>query len=274
MNIAPLHRHFLGVERSVTGRAWRDRLDERGNARALAIVQRHGVPELLARIIAGREIEADAVGGYLDPTLKSLMPDPDVLTDMAAAATRIADAVERGETVAIFGDYDVDGATSTALLASFLRRGGLDPLLHIPDRIFEGLRAERRGDPRARRARRKASRHRRLRHHEPRAAGRSRAARPRHRRHRSPPGRRGAAQGGDRQSEPARRSLRARPSRRRRPGVPDDRRGQPRAAPPRLLERVAARARTCSTLSTSSRSAPSPTWCRSSASTAPSSPRG
>jgi single-stranded-DNA-specific exonuclease len=138
MNIAPLHRHFLGVERSVTGRAWRDRLDERGNARALAIVQRHAVPELLARIIAGREIEADAVGGYLDPTLKSLLPDPDVLTDMAVAATRIADAVERGETVAIFGDYDVDGATSTALLASFLHRGGLDPLLHIPDRIFEG----------------------------------------------------------------------------------------------------------------------------------------
>jgi single-stranded-DNA-specific exonuclease len=138
MNIAPLHRHFLGVERSVTGRAWRDRLDERGNARALAIVQRHAVPELLARIIAGREIEADAVGGYLDPTLKSLLPDPDVLTDMAVAATRIADAVERGETVAIFGDYDVDGATSAALLASFLRRGGLDPLLHIPDRVFEG----------------------------------------------------------------------------------------------------------------------------------------
>jgi single-stranded-DNA-specific exonuclease len=138
MTIAPLHRHFLGVERSVTGRAWRDRLDERGNARALAIVQRHAVPELLARIIAGREIEADAVGPYLDPTLKSLMPDPDVLTDMAAAATRIADAVERGETVAIFGDYDVDGATSAALLASFLRRAGVDPLLHIPDRIFEG----------------------------------------------------------------------------------------------------------------------------------------
>jgi single-stranded-DNA-specific exonuclease len=136
--MAPLHRHFLGVERSVTGRAWRDRLDERGNARALAIVQRHGVPELLARIIAGREIEADAVAPYLDPTLKGLMPDPDVLTDMAMAATRIADAMEHGETVAIFGDYDVDGATSAALLASFLRRGGIEPLLHIPDRIFEG----------------------------------------------------------------------------------------------------------------------------------------
>jgi single-stranded-DNA-specific exonuclease len=133
-----LNRHFLGVERSVTGRAWRDRLDDRGNARALAIVQRHGVPELLARVIAGREVEADAVGAYLDPTLKGLMPDPDVLTDMAAAANRIADAAERGEQVAIFGDYDVDGATSAALLASFLRCGGLDPLIHIPDRIFEG----------------------------------------------------------------------------------------------------------------------------------------
>src|SRR5271156_6210633 len=138
MTIAPLNRHFLGVERSVTGRAWRDRLDERGNARALAIVQRHGVPELLARVIAGREVEADAVGAYLDPTLKGLMPDPNVLTDMAAAASRIADAAERGEQVAIFGDYDVDGATSAALLASFLRRGGPDPLIHIPDRIFEG----------------------------------------------------------------------------------------------------------------------------------------
>jgi single-stranded-DNA-specific exonuclease len=138
MTATHLNRHFLGVERSVTGRAWRDRLDDRGNARALAIVQQHGVPELLARVIAGREVEADAVTAYLDPTLKALMPDPDGLTGMVAAASRLADAVERGEQVAIFGDYDVDGATSAALLASYLRRGGLDPMIHIPDRIFEG----------------------------------------------------------------------------------------------------------------------------------------
>src|SRR6516165_3674740 len=135
---AHLNRHFLGVERSVTGRAWRARLDDRGNARALAIVQQHGVPELLARVIAGREVEADAVTAYLDPTLKALMPDPDGLTGMVVAASRLADAVEHGEQVAIFGDYDVDGATSAALLASYLRRGGLDPMIHIPDRIFEG----------------------------------------------------------------------------------------------------------------------------------------
>jgi len=66
------------------------------------------------------------------------MPDPHVVTAMEAAALRIADAIVRGEHVAIFGDYDVDGATSSALLARFLRIAGLDPIVHIPDRIFEG----------------------------------------------------------------------------------------------------------------------------------------
>ena len=130
--------HFLGVEHSATGRAWRDRLDERGTARALAIAQRHEVPELLARILAGRNIDIDGVDAFLDPAIKRDMPDPHVLAGMREAAGRIADAVARGETVAIFGDYDVDGATSAALLARFLRRGGLEPLIHIPDRLFEG----------------------------------------------------------------------------------------------------------------------------------------
>jgi single-stranded-DNA-specific exonuclease len=132
------NRHFLGVERSATGRAWRDRLDDRGSARSLAITQRHGVPEMLARILAGRNVEVDGVEAYLDPTIKRLMPDPDVIVDMKPAANRIAEAIVRGEQVAIFGDYDVDGATSTALLASFLRIAGVEPLIHIPDRIFEG----------------------------------------------------------------------------------------------------------------------------------------
>jgi single-stranded-DNA-specific exonuclease len=138
MNLAPPNRHFLGVELSATGRAWRDRLDERGSARALAIVQRHELPELLARILAGRGVDVEEAVGFLDPTVRDLMPDPSVLTDMPAAAARLADAVTRGEKVAIFGDYDVDGANSAAVLARFLRRGGLDPLIHIPDRIFEG----------------------------------------------------------------------------------------------------------------------------------------
>jgi len=138
MMILSSNRHFLDVERSATGRAWRDRLDDRGSARSLAIAQRHGVPEMLARILAGRNVEVDGVEAYLDPTIKRLMPDPDVIVDMKPAASRIADAIVRGEQVAIFGDYDVDGATSTALLASFLRIAGVDPLIHIPDRIFEG----------------------------------------------------------------------------------------------------------------------------------------
>ena len=66
------------------------------------------------------------------------MPDPSLLTDMDRAAARIADAVVAGETIAVFGDYDVDGATSVALFARFLRHQGRDPILYIPDRIFEG----------------------------------------------------------------------------------------------------------------------------------------
>lgn len=131
-------RFFLGVEKSLCGRAWRDRLDVRGEARALAIAQRHGLPELLARVLAGRGVEADAVEAFLDPSIKRLMPDPHTLTDMEAACDRLVRAITVGERVAIFGDYDVDGATASALLCRYLRHCGLDPVVHIPDRIFEG----------------------------------------------------------------------------------------------------------------------------------------
>jgi single-stranded-DNA-specific exonuclease len=142
MSALPVPQHaeraFLGVERSFTGRIWRDRLDARGSANALAIGQRHSLPELLCRVLAGRQVDLDEVAGYLDPTVKRLMPDPSLLTGMDAAAVRLADAVTRGEQIAILGDYDVDGATSTALLVRVLRAAGLDPFFHIPDRLFEG----------------------------------------------------------------------------------------------------------------------------------------
>ncbi|HEX3337818.1 MAG TPA: single-stranded-DNA-specific exonuclease RecJ [Pseudolabrys sp.] len=131
-------RYFLGVEQSLTGRAWRDRLDERGSAQALAIAQRYGLDELLARVLAGRNVDVDQVESFLDPTIKRLMPDPYTVTAMEAASSRIADAVVRSESIAIFGDYDVDGATASALLGRYLRHCGLDPIIHIPDRIFEG----------------------------------------------------------------------------------------------------------------------------------------
>src|SRR5947209_12907900 len=98
---------FLGVERSVCGRIWRARLDARGEARATMMAQRHGVSELLARILAGREVEVDAVQEFLDPTVRRLMPDPDSLTDMAKAGAGITGAIERRETIAIFRDDDV-----------------------------------------------------------------------------------------------------------------------------------------------------------------------
>lgn len=131
-------RLFLGVERSVRDRPWRDRLNERATARALAIAQRHYIPELLARVLSGRGVEVDEVEAFLDPTVRRLMPDPHTVTAMEQASLRIAEAMLRGEKVAIFGDYDVDGATASALLARFLRFGGSDPVVHIPDRIFEG----------------------------------------------------------------------------------------------------------------------------------------
>src|SRR5262249_40975625 len=129
----PARRPFLRVERSATGRAWRDRLDERAAARALAIAQRHGLPELLARVLAGRGVEVEDALAFLDPTVRTLMPDPATLAGMAAATARIADAVERRETVAILGDYDVDGATAAATLARFLSYGGAPPDIPIPD---------------------------------------------------------------------------------------------------------------------------------------------
>src|SRR3981081_4004783 len=112
---------FLGVSHSATGKLWRDRLDARGAARALAITQRHQLPEMLARVLAGRDVEIDAGEDFLDPTIRKLMPDPHTVTQMEMAAKRIADAATRKEKVAIFGDYDVDGATSAAL-----------PTLHLP----------------------------------------------------------------------------------------------------------------------------------------------
>jgi single-stranded-DNA-specific exonuclease len=129
---------FLGVTQSLTGKLWRDRLDTRGAARALAIAQRYQLPEMLSRVLAGRDVAIEDVPDFLDPTIRKLMPDPFTVTQMEIAAKRIADAALRGEKVAIFGDYDVDGATSAALLAWHLRHCGLDPLIHIPDRLFEG----------------------------------------------------------------------------------------------------------------------------------------
>ena len=127
---------FLGVRRSVTGKLWRARpADER---LALAHAQRGGLPEIVGRILAARGVPLDSADQFLEPRLKSLLPDPSTLKDMDRAAGRLARAIREGERIAVFGDYDVDGATSSALLAHFFRAIGVPLTLYIPDRIKEG----------------------------------------------------------------------------------------------------------------------------------------
>jgi single-stranded-DNA-specific exonuclease len=131
-------RPFLGVTQSVLGRPWHERCDAAQAVIATAIAQTHGMPDVLARVLAGRGVSVQETPGFLQPRLRDLMPDPHVMTDVEKAAARLAEAVERRETVAIFGDYDVDGACSAALLGEFLAACGVPFLIHIPDRITEG----------------------------------------------------------------------------------------------------------------------------------------
>lgn len=131
-------RLFLDVERSALGRPWRPRLDLAGEQRALAMSQRYGLSDIVARVLAGRGVAIDAASAHLEPKLRDLMPDPSAMQDLDAAVDRLAAGIAKGETVAIFGDYDVDGACSAALLARFLDACGAPRLVRIPDRIFEG----------------------------------------------------------------------------------------------------------------------------------------
>ncbi|WP_018687986.1 single-stranded-DNA-specific exonuclease RecJ [Ahrensia kielensis] len=129
---------FLDIENSAGGRRWIERLSAPQKNIALDIAQTHGVPDILARVLAARGVHRDEVKEFLDPTIKALMPDPRTITDMEAAAARIAQAINAKEKVAIFGDYDVDGAGSSALMARYLGHFGLQVEIYIPDRIYEG----------------------------------------------------------------------------------------------------------------------------------------
>lgn len=127
---------FLGVERSVTGRRWCERP---GDGRmALALSQRLEVPEVVGRVLASRGVGPDEAGRFLNPTLRDMMPDPSRFKDMDVAAERLASAIMQGEQITVFGDYDVDGATSSALLKRFLDAVGARGRIYIPDRLSEG----------------------------------------------------------------------------------------------------------------------------------------
>jgi single-stranded-DNA-specific exonuclease len=126
----------LGVGRSATGRRW---VWREGDARlGMAIAQRAELPELVGRLLAGRGVALEAVADHLEPTLRAMLPDPSLLADMDRAAARLASAVREGETVAVFGDYDVDGACSGALMVRSLRRLGCTVTHYVPDRLKEG----------------------------------------------------------------------------------------------------------------------------------------
>lgn len=129
---------FLKVNRSALQRRWADRLDADGARRAEAIASTHGLSSTLARILAGRGVEVTTTADFLEPRLRNAMPDPSVMIDADKAVERLVRAIKTRETIAIFGDYDVDGACSAALLAGYLRAFGLRPFIHIPDRLTEG----------------------------------------------------------------------------------------------------------------------------------------
>ena len=134
---APADRDvLLGVEQSLGGKRWEARLAD-GRA-GLVMAQRTGLPEVLGRVLAARGITPEGAEGFLAPRLRDLLPDPSQLKDMDAAVARLTRALSDGETVAVFGDYDVDGATSSALLTRFFRAVGADLRVYIPDRIAEG----------------------------------------------------------------------------------------------------------------------------------------
>jgi single-stranded-DNA-specific exonuclease len=126
----------LGVSRSAMGRRW---IWRQADTRiGLAIAQKLELPELIGQLLSARGIGLEQAPDFLDPTLRALMPDPSTLVDMDVAAERLARAVRTGEHVAVFGDYDVDGACSAALMVRFLRELGCAVRPYVPDRLKEG----------------------------------------------------------------------------------------------------------------------------------------
>ncbi|MGA9581710.1 MAG: single-stranded-DNA-specific exonuclease RecJ [Allosphingosinicella sp.] len=125
--------HVCGVSRSILGQPWRWR-----GAAADGHDEAFQPDDLIDQLLMARGVAREALEAHRLPTLRGFMPDPSLFRDMDAAAERLADSVEAGESVTIFGDYDVDGATSAALLIRLLRGLGSEPRAYIPDRLMEG----------------------------------------------------------------------------------------------------------------------------------------
>ncbi len=124
------------VARSFSGKRWTLRECADDDARALERVG--DISPFLARLLAGRGVRAEELPNILNPTLKRLLPDPSILKDMGKAIARAREAIDRGEKIAVFGDYDVDGSCSAALMSEFFATLGRPPRIYIPDRMTEG----------------------------------------------------------------------------------------------------------------------------------------
>lgn len=129
-------RPFLNVERSASARRWKARLDDPRVAEAIS--QRHELPEIIGRVLAARGVGIDEAEAFLNPTIRTLMPQPSALQDMEKGAARLAAAIMSGEKIGVIADYDVDGVSSAAMLTLFLRAVGSSCSVHIPDRLTEG----------------------------------------------------------------------------------------------------------------------------------------
>ena len=127
---------WLGVTASATGRRWVG--PDAAEDRAAEAIAQTGLPLAVARHLARRGVETSLAATFLDPKLRDLLPDPLALRDMGPAAARLSAAADRGERIAVFADYDVDGAASAALLVWWLRALGREATLYVPDRIEEG----------------------------------------------------------------------------------------------------------------------------------------
>jgi single-stranded-DNA-specific exonuclease len=119
----------LNIDRSVTGQPWRWRRPPDDSLAMDALVD---------ELLLARGVEREDLARHRDPRIRDFLPDPSCFQDMDKGAKRLADAIQQGEAIAIFGDYDVDGATSAALLVLLLRRLGAEPMVYIPDRRMEG----------------------------------------------------------------------------------------------------------------------------------------
>ena len=134
-------KSVLGTEISIGGRRWSQKLNEGIETERLVytIAQRYDLPEIIiARLLVSRHVSLEEVNGFLNPKLRDIMPDPSSLMDMDVAVDRLVKAISDNELIGLFADYDVDGATSSALLKMYLDALNIRNELYIPDRIKDG----------------------------------------------------------------------------------------------------------------------------------------